>query len=84
MNAPTDADIERHRIAQLEKVGLENEDVCGLCGFKGADKVPHPVLWPGERDAGDSFVHAECEDAECARAQAALSDSERESFLRTL
>lgn len=33
MGWPTDADIERHRIAQLEKVGVENE--CPQCGGEG-------------------------------------------------
>lgn len=55
--------------------------LCGLCGEPGADKVPHPVYWPGERRPGGVWVHAACEDEECYRAHAALSDEERERFL---
>lgn len=46
--------------------------------------MPHPVRWPGERSAGTEFVHAECEQEECKRAHALLSDTERQQFLRTL
>jgi hypothetical protein len=62
----------------------KDEDLCGFCGRPGADKVPHPVLWPGEQRAGTEFVHATCEHAECGRAHAVLTDKEREAFLRTL
>jgi len=55
--------------------------LCGLCGEPGADKVPHPVYWPGERRPGGAWVHAVCEDEECRRAHAALSDEERGRFL---
>lgn len=61
-----------------------HEDICGFCGEAGADKIPHPVRWPGEESAGSELVHAECEDEECRRAHSLLSDKERESFLRTL
>jgi len=61
---------------------LEADDVCGFCGEGGADKVPHPVRWPGEESAGTQLVHAACENAECGRAHALLSDREREQFLR--
>lgn len=33
----------------------ENEDICGL---PGADKIPHPIRWPGERVPDTDFVHA--------------------------
>lgn len=59
-----------------------DDDVCGFCGQTGADKVPHPVRWPGEDTAGTPYVHAECEDAECRRAHALLTDRQREQFLR--
>jgi hypothetical protein len=60
------------------------EDVCGFCNLPGADKIPHPVRWPGEVSAGTEFVHADCENDECKRAHAALSDKQRQSFLRSL
>lgn len=62
----------------------EEDDICGFCGLPGADKLPHPIRWPGEESAGTELVHAECEAEECGRAHAALTDSEREAFLRTL
>lgn len=62
----------------------DDEDICGLCGEHGADKIAHPVHWPGERVPDGRFVHAECEDEECKRAHAALSDRERDEFLRRL
>ena len=62
----------------------EQEDICGFCGLPGADKVPHPVRWPGEDSAGTEYVHATCEDVECRRAHELLSDKQRANFLRTL
>ena len=62
----------------------DSDDICGLCGKPGADKYAHPVHWPGERVPDGPFVHAECEDEECRRAHAELSDRQRESFLRSL
>lgn len=61
-----------------------DEDICGLCGEPGADKFKHPVHWPGERNPDGLLVHAWCEGEECLRAHAALSDKEREEFLRRL
>lgn len=49
------------------------EGICGLCGLPGADKIPHTSYWPGERRPETDLVHADCEQAECARAHAALS-----------
>lgn len=60
----------------------ESEDICGFCGLPGADKIPHPIRWPGENSAGTELVHAECEQAECGRAHSMLTDAERESFLK--
>jgi len=62
----------------------ERDCICGFCGLGGANKVPHPVLWPGEQSAGTEFVHDECERAECERACAELNDKQREEFLRTI
>lgn len=62
----------------------ESDDVCGFCEQPGADKIPHPVRWPGERSAGTELVHSECESEECARAHSQLSDAERASFLRSI
>lgn len=59
----TDAAAPRHTEEQL--VG---DDICGLCGEPGADKYKHPCHWPGEQNPDGEFVHAECEQAECARA----------------
>lgn len=60
------------------------QDICGLCGEPGADKVAHPIHWPGECVPDGPLVHAECEVEECRRAHAALSDKQREDFLRSL
>ena len=57
-------------------------DICGFCGLPGADKIPHPIRWPGEELPGTQYVHDRCEDEECRRAHAALTDAERDTFLR--
>lgn len=62
----------------------EDDDICGLCGEPGADKLPHPVYWPGERVPNTDLVHAECEQEECSRAHAALTDRERQAFLSSI
>lgn len=61
-----------------------SDDICGLCGQPGADKIPHPIHWPGETIPDTNLVHAECEDEECKRAHALLSDDERQRFLRSI
>lgn len=61
---------------------IANDDVCGFCGLPGADKIPAPIRWPQENEAGTEFVHAECEAEECARASALCQGKERELFLR--
>lgn len=63
-------------------VDAQPEDICGFCGKPGADKIPHPVLWPDENRAGTELVHAECEQEECGRASALCRGKEREEFLR--
>jgi len=62
----------------------ENEDICGLCGEPGADKYKHPVHWPGEQNPEGELVHSWCEEEECRRAHALLSDEERKAFLRSI
>lgn len=79
----------KKRIEELENElriwkDLDREDICGLCGLPGADKLPHPEHWPGERIPDTGLVHAECEQAECTRAHACLTDTEREAYLRTI
>ena len=60
----------------------QENDICGFCGHPGADKIPHPVRWPGEDTAGTEYVHARCEETECRRAHLLLSDRQRHEFLR--
>ena len=60
----------------------QENDICGFCGQTGADKIPHPVRWPGEDTAGTTYVHARCEETECRRAHLLLSDRQRQDFLR--
>lgn len=62
----------------------EDEDICGLCGMPGADKIPHPRHWPNEQVPDGPFVHAECEAEECKRAHSELTDAERRAYLRYL
>lgn len=61
-----------------------NDDICGLCGLPGADKIPHPVYWPNEQRPYTEFIHRECEDQECRRAHGELSPKEINDFLNTL
>ena len=60
---------------------MEDEDICGLCVGTGADKFAHPIHWPGERVPEGQFVHQKCEQEECSRAHAALSDKQRRDFI---
>lgn len=62
----------------------EDDDTCGLCGEPGADKIPHPHYWPGERRPDTDLVHAACEHEEQARAHAALTQEQREAVLRSI
>jgi len=81
------AEVAEEIVADLMKQdedAEEAEDVCGLCGLPGADKFPRQEHWPGEQIPGTELVHASCEAEECARAHAALTDKQREDFLRTL
>jgi hypothetical protein len=62
----------------------EDADICGLCGEPGADKIPHPMYWPGERRPGSEYVHASCEQEECSRAHSVLSDKQRREVLSSI
>lgn len=62
----------------------ENGDICGLCGKPGADKIPHPIYWPGEQQPNTPHVHAECESEETERAFCELDQSRRDRFLDQL
>lgn len=79
----TDEQI-KEEMLKLRSAEPDEPDVCGLCEQPGADKYAHPVYWPGEMKPDGLFVHQACEDAECRRAHAALTDREREAFLRTV
>ena len=81
MTAEGFAGAHKHPTPAAVDAATGEQDICGFCGEPGADKVPHPVRWPGERSAGTEYVHAECESEECGRAHAALSDSQRRDFL---
>lgn len=67
-----------------ELIEPENEDICGLCGEPGADKIPHPEHWPGEQVPDTELVHQECEREECRRAHAALSEEQRRAVIRSI
>jgi hypothetical protein len=60
---------------------MDEDDICGLCGLPGADKIPHPRYWPQERRPDTDLVHAECEREECERASILCQGREREEFL---
>lgn len=69
----------------VEAWGAERSGyICGFCNKGGADKIPHPIRWPGEESAGTEFVHKDCEDAECRRAHSMLSSEEIAAFLYSL
>jgi hypothetical protein len=77
-NGQIDADIQ----GLLDALEKTDDDICGLCGLPGADKIPHSAYWPGEARPNRPYVHADCEDEACERAHAALTDRERAEFLR--
>lgn len=62
----------------------DTSDICGLCGQPGANKIPHPEHWPGERIPDSEFVHVECEDEECRRAHSCLTPKQRQSTLDSI
>lgn len=65
-----------------------DDDICGLCGEPGADKMAlwtgGGVYWPGEIRPETELVHSECEREETARAHAALSQDQRDDVLRSI
>lgn len=65
-----------------------NDDICGLCGEPGADKMAlwtgGGIYWPGETVPDTEFVHQECEQEETARAHAALSQGQRDEVLAAI
>lgn len=77
---PVDCRVSDRRTTENE-MG-ENEDICGLCGLPGADKIPHPIHWPDEQVPDTDLVHAECEANECSRASALCNGKARDEFLR--
>lgn len=63
---------------------MDDEDVCGLCGKPGADKVAHTVHWPNETIPNTEYVHASCENEECRRAHSELTPKQINDFLKNL
>jgi len=68
------------RLEAADSLPEKNNDLCGLCGLPGADKIPHPCHWPGERIPDKKLVHADCEAEETRRAYEALSPQERKAI----
>ena len=66
----------------------DDEDVCGLCGQPGADKMAlwtgGGVYWPGEMIPDTDMVHQSCEQAETARAHAELTQQQRDVTIRAM
>lgn len=66
----------------------DNEDICGLCSQPGADKMAKWTgggkYWPGEQQPDSEYVHDECEDEECRRAHAALTDEQRQHCIEQI
>jgi len=70
---------------KLYTAAEENEDdICGLCGEAGADKIAMPNYWPGQQRPEGELVHQVCEDEECRRAHAELTTEQREAVLRSI
>lgn len=65
-----------------------DDDICGICGEHGADKMAiwtgGGCYWPGEFVPDTKLVHADCERQEQARAFNALTQKQREDFLRSI
>ena len=65
-----------------------NDDICGLCGESGADKMAlwtgGGLYWPGETVPDSEYVHQECEQEETERAHSELSQEERDEVLRNI
>ena len=75
-----------------ESVSIElldaDEDICGYCGEKGADKMAlwtgGGVYWPGEFRPDTELVHQSCEHEEQRRAHRELTQEQRNKFLRSI
>jgi len=67
-------------------LGGTDDDLCGLCGKRGADKMAlwtgGGIYWPGEERPETEFVHSECERRETERAHAALTQLQRDAVIR--
>jgi hypothetical protein len=65
-----------------------DEDICGLCGLPGADKMAlwtgGGVYWPGERKPDAEVVRAECEQEETRRAHSMLTQAQRDAVIRSV
>jgi ssDNA-binding Zn-finger/Zn-ribbon topoisomerase 1 len=63
-------------------------EVCGLCEgpdpCKMAKWTGGGVYWPGERRPEGRLVHQECEEEECRRAHAELTQDQRDEVLAGL
>ena len=87
-----DPEAETRFLREQERIGEaveeDEEDICGLCGEPGADKMATwtggGVYWPGEEIPDSEFVHDECEREERARAHSLLSTEEIRAILRGL
>ena len=66
----------------------ESEDICGICGEPGADKMAlwtgGGIYWPGEFIPETELVHQECEQEETRRAHTALTQEQRDVVLRSI
>lgn len=71
-------------MVRLRKMNEQDEDICGLCGEPGADKMHHPMHWPGERIPETKYVHRSCEEEECRRAFGKLTPEEVDRCLKAI
>ena len=81
----------RYTAVTIEKEAapvIVSDDICGICGQPGADKMAlwtgGGVYWPGEFRPDTELVHQYCEQAETARAHAALTQEQRDAVLRSI
>ena len=67
---------------------MNNEDICGICGQPGADKMAlwtgGGKYWPGEFIPESELVHSECEKSEQQRAFYSLTEEERRRYLNSI
>lgn len=67
-----------HRVEDARLIPVDDGDFCGFCGKWGTDKTPGRLKYEGQKSAGTLTVHAECEEAEEARASSAFWKRARE------